>query len=346
MKKSQFNLLYLLIIVLLLLSACGQDAVITLPPDDPTTIPAIEPQPTDPPEEVAEPVEAGIEDLLQAGTAMKWYDEGYIVFVPAGEVTLGDNQYENNMVHEVFVDDYWIYMFNVTNGQYRQCVATGACTPPASEEPYPDLNDMKVKDNPVTGVTWEQANTYCEWMNGRLPSRAEWEKAARGPESNTYPWGEDDPTCDLLNYGECEDPAITKVYEYLDGRSYYQAFDLAGNTFEWAYDLYEYDIIAQLPDEPPAGPPDGTERSVRGSDYESAEELIPSALLYYLEPESYRTDLGFRCVLQGAEPKTFGSPCIQTAYVPGEPAPWVPGPPTQVKMSFQILMREHAFTEY
>ncbi len=151
MKKSRFNLIYLLIIVLFLLSACGQDAVITLPPDDPTAIPAIEPQPTDPPEEASEPVEAGIEDLLQAGTAMKWYDDGYIVFVPAGEVTLGDNQYENNPVHEVFVDDYWIYMFNVTNGQYRQCVATGACTPPADEEPYPDLNDLEIKDKPVTG---------------------------------------------------------------------------------------------------------------------------------------------------------------------------------------------------
>ena len=320
-----------------MLSACGQDAVITLPPDDPTAIPALEPQPTDTPEEVSEPVEASIEDLLQAGTAMKWYDDGYIVFVPAGEVTLGDNDYENNPVHEVFVDDYWIYMFNVTNGQYSHCVATGACTPPADEEPYPDLNDLEIKDKPVIGVNWEQANTYCEWMNGRLPTTAEWEKAARGPQSYTYPWGEDEPTCDLLNYGECEDPAITAVYEYPEGRSFYQAFDLAGNIFEWAYDLYEDDIIAQLPDEPPAGPPDGTERSVRGSDYESGEELIPSALLYYLEPESFRTDLGFRCVLQGAEPEAFANPCIQTAFVPGEEAPWQQGPPQAGNMLPQYV---------
>ena len=286
-----------------------------------------EAQPPETVMEEPETIEAGLGDLLSAGTAMKWYDDGYLVFVPEGEVALGDNQYENNPVHNALLEDYWIYMFKVTNGQYRQCIATGACTPPASEAPYPDLDDLEIKDKPVIGVTWEQANTYCEWMNGRLPTTAEWEKAARGPQSYPYPWGLDQPTCDLLNYGECEDPAITRVYEYPEGRSFYQAFDLAGNTFEWVFDLYEDDFISELPFEYPAGPPDGTERSVRGSSYVSGEELIPSAKLYYLEPEKHRPDLGFRCVLQGAEPKTFGSPCIQTAYVPGEPAPWVPGPP-------------------
>ena len=326
MIKGQVKPIYLLITVLFLLSACGQQAVIQLPPDDPTAIPAIEAQPTDPPEEESEPVEIGLGDLLKAGTAMKWYDDGYLVFVTQGEVTLGDNEYENNLVHNVLLDDYWIYMFKVTNGQYRQCIATGACTPPANEAPYPDLNDPEIKDKPVIGVTWEQADTYCEWMNGRLPTKAEWEKAARGPQSNTYPWGEDEPTCDLLNYGECEDPEITMVYEYPEGRSFYQAFDLAGNTFEWVFDLYEDDFISQLPFEYPAGPPDGTERSVRGSSYVSGEELIPSAQLYYLEPEKYRADLGFRCVIGEGQPEAFASPCIQTAYIPGDPPAWQPGP--------------------
>lgn len=325
MKKIKLRLFYLCIIILLILSACGPKLTITLPPEVPTATPVLV-EVAEVTEDTPEPDDAGLEDLLQAGTAMKWYDDGYIVFVPQGEVTLGDNEYENNLVHSVFVDDYWIYMFNVTNGQYRQCVATGTCTPPADEEPYPDLNDLEIKDQPVIGVNWEQANTYCEWMNGRLPTKAEWEKAARGPQSFTYPWGEEDPTCDLLNYGECEDPAITKVYEYMEGRSFYQAFDMAGNTFEWVYDLYEYEIIAQLPGEEPAGPPDGTERSVRGSDYESLEELTPSALLYYLEPESYRTDLGFRCVLGEGQPEGFASPCLQSAYIPGDPPDWQPGP--------------------
>ena len=241
MRKINLRLLYLCIIFLLILSACGPDLTITLPPDDPTAIPAIIEDtdvPEDVPEDTPEPIDTTLEDLLKAGIAMKWYDEGYLVFVPQGEVSLGDNEYENNPVHTVDLDDFWIYMFKVTNGQYRQCVATGACTPPASEEPYPDLEDPVIKDNPVIGVTWEQADTYCKWMKGRLPTKAEWEKAARGPQANTYPWGEEDPDCDLLNYGECEDPAITKVYEYLEGRSFYQAFDLAGNTYEWVFDLY------------------------------------------------------------------------------------------------------------
>ena len=88
----------------------------------------------------------------------------------------------------------------------------------------------------------------------------------------------------------------------------------------------EDDFISQLPGEEPAGPPDGTERSVRGSSYMSEEELIPSAQLFYLEPEKYRTDLGFRCVLGEAEPQAFAHPCVKTASVPGLPAPWQPDP--------------------
>jgi hypothetical protein len=325
LKKINLRPFYICIIILLTLSACGQQLTITLPAPDPTATPE-EPEVADAPEESPEPADAGPDNLLGPGTTMKWYDDGYLVFVPQGEVTLGDNQYENNPVHNVTLDDYWIYMFKVTNGQYRQCVATGTCTPPASEVPYPDLDDAEIKDQPIIGVTWEQADTYCKWMKGSLPTKAQWEKATRGPLARTYPWGEDLPDCDLLNYGDCEDPAITMVYEYPEGRSFYGAFDLAGNAYEWVSDLYEDEFISQLPGEEPAGPPDGTERSVRGSSFISDEELIPSAQLFYLEPEKYRTDLGFRCVITGAEPQSFANTCKQTASVPGLPAPWEPGP--------------------
>ncbi len=339
MKKASIRLFYLCIIILLFLSACGQNLVIDLPEEEIAEAPE-EADPGDEPEAPPEDLETSIEGLLGVGTAMKWYDDCYVVFVPKGEVNLGDNEYENNLVHNVFLDDFWIYMFKVTNGQYRHCVQTGTCTPPASEAPYPDLEDPSIKDEPVIGVTWEQADTYCKWMKGRLPTEAEWEKTARGPQANTYPWGDNDPDCDLLNYGDCEDPAITKVYEYPEGRSYYEAFDLAGNTYEWVFDLYEDDFISQLPDEPPAGPPNGTERSVRGSSYISGEELIPSAQLFYLEPDKYRTDLGFRCVIgEGEEgkPDSFASPCIQTAFVPGVPPPWQPDPPQGESMIPQFV---------
>lgn len=321
MRKTMFNLS---IITVLFLAACGQDLTIEMPPEN--TPVAYQAETEDEPEETPEAEETDPRDLLEAGTAMKWFDDGYIVFVPAGEVSLGDIEYENNQVYSLFVDDFWIYMFKVTNGQYSHCVATGTCTPPAGEEPYPDFEDPNIKDQPVIGVTWEQAQTYCEWMNGRLPSKAEWEKAARGPQAYTYPWGEEDPDCDLLNYGECENPDLSVVYEYPEGRSYYQAFDLAGNTYEWVFDLYEDDFVSQLPGEEPYDPPNGTERSVRGSSYSSAEEMIPSAQLFYLEPEKYRTDLGFRCVLGEAVPKSFANPCIQTAFLPGDSAPWDPAP--------------------
>lgn len=330
MKKTSWRGFYIGVILVLFLAACSPDLVITMPPEEATPTP--EPAP---PEEEPEPVpsdtppvvEAGIEDMLQAGTAMKWYDDGYLVFVPKGEVVLGDNQYENNLEHTVSLDDYWIYMFPVTNGQYSLCVAAGACTPPAGEEPYPDITSLAVKDDPVVGVNWDQAGAYCQWMNGRLPTKAEWEKAARGPQAYTFPWGENDPTCDLLNFNECEKLDVSVVYEYPKGRSFYQAFDLAGNTYEWVFDLYEDDFISQLPGEEPYDPPHGTERSVRGSSYLSEEELLSSAQLFYLEPDQYRTDLGFRCVIGEAEPPSFAYPCVKSAFVPGLPAPWVPGPP-------------------
>jgi len=259
MKKATVRVLYLCIVFLLILSACSPDLTIELPPED-TPVPEVE---VAEPEEPPEVEEVNLNELLGVGTAMKWYDDGYLVFVPAGEVTLGDSEYENNPVHNVDLDDFWIYMFKVTNGQYSQCIATGTCTPPSSEPPYPVLEDPGIKDQPVIGVTWEQAETYCEWMNGKLPTKAQWEKAARGPQANTFPWGEEDPDCDLLNYGDCENPALSEVYEFPEGRSYYHAFDLAGNTYEWVFDLYEDDFISELPGEEPAGPPEGTERSVR-----------------------------------------------------------------------------------
>ena len=99
MIKSRINPIYLSITILFLLSACGTQAVIQLPPDEPAAT-AAEAQPPETVIDEPETVETGLGDLLSAGTAMKWYDDGYLVFVPEGEVTLGDNEYENNPVHD------------------------------------------------------------------------------------------------------------------------------------------------------------------------------------------------------------------------------------------------------
>lgn len=321
MKKTTVRLFWICIIILLILSACGQILPLDEPPENtegPEVADSMD-QPGDLPE---------IEHLLNVGTTMKWYDGGYVVYVPGGEASLGDDEYGNNPEHDVFLDSFWIYIFEITNGQYHQCVATGTCTLPASEPPYPDIEDPENKDHPVIGVTWEQAETYCNWMNGRLPTEAQWEKTARGPLSNTYPWGEDQPDCDLVNYGDCEPPEISEVYDHLEGISFYEAYDLAGNVYEWVYDWYDEDYPSQVLNPNPAGPDDGEERAVRGTSYKSGEDLIPSAKRFYLEPEKYRTDLGFRCVVGEGErnPKSFANPCVQTTFTPGNNAPWQPAP--------------------
>jgi len=132
------------------------------------------------------------------------------VHVPAGEFVMGagteddriasqfggDNSGERPQ-HPVTLDDYWIMRTEVTNAQYLRCVDAGTCDPPAdSNRRYADA---QFADQPVTGITWFQARDYANWVGGRLPTEAEWEKACRGTDGRTYPWGNQEPTGDLLN---------------------------------------------------------------------------------------------------------------------------------------------------
>ena len=125
----------------------------------------------------------------------------------------------------------------VTNAQYLRCVDAGTCDPPAdSNRRYADA---QFADQPVTGVTWFQARDYANWVGGRLPTEAEWEKACRGTDGRTYPWGNQDPTGDLLNYSETGLGTSNTVGSYPEGASPYGALDMAGNVWEWTSSAYE-----------------------------------------------------------------------------------------------------------
>ena len=243
------------------------------------------------------------------GSAMLWLDGSTLIYIPSGEFRMGGNA-EDNPERAVTLSAFWIYSTKVTNGQYAQCVEAEQCAAPGDEQSENSLSDPLLSNRPVTGINWEQAALYCQWMGGTLPTEAQWEKTARGPDGNTYPWGDSKPSCGLLNFKHCLG-RLTNSNAYPAGMSLYGALDMAGNVFEWTADWYDPTYYSTAPVEDPTGPIQGEGRSVRGSSFESAAESVPVSHRSFRAPDQYGADLGFRCVL--SEPKLTAPYCQFTA---------------------------------
>jgi len=191
-----------------------------------------------------------------------------MVYVPAGEFEMGSMEGEDNEqpVHTVAVDGFWIDQTDVTNAQFALCVAAGACDPPAKSRSYTHgsyYGNSAYDGYPVIYVSWRQAADYCEWAGGRLPAEAEWEYAARGSDGRTYPWGNSAPDCGKANYSGCVGDT-TAVGSCPAGASWCGAQDLAGNVWEWVADWYESDYYSVSPYSNPPGPASGTSKVLRG----------------------------------------------------------------------------------
>jgi formylglycine-generating enzyme required for sulfatase activity len=250
----------------------------------------------------------------EPGDTMSWVDGSTLVYIPPGEFLMGLGA-EDDPEHEVYLDGFWIYRTEVTNSMYSRCVAMGKCSPPAIDPSLPDLEDPEAADSPVVGIRWDQAENYCQSISGTLPTEAQWERTARGSDSNPYPWGSQEPNCRLLNFNDCLGE-ISPVLEYPMGAAQYDVLDMAGNVFEWAADWYAADYYANSPHNNPTGPAFGEVRSVRGSTFKTGLEQIESALRYFLGPDEYRPDLGFRCVVEFAH--QYAPPCEVLSYVPSD----------------------------
>ena len=160
----------------------------------------------------------------------------------------------------------------------------------------PDFNGG---DYPVVGVSWYDAETYCKWVDARLPTEAEWEYAARGPEGRTYPWGNEDPACDLAQYRGCSGRTVP-VGSLPDGASWCGALDLAGNVWEWVADWYADDYYERSPTQNPRGPKKEITKVVRGGSWPIDRYAVRSATRSWNLPD-FRNELsGFRCA-RGSE---------------------------------------------
>ena len=182
-----------------------------------------------------------------------------MVLVPAGEFMMGSmNGNSDEILKVVYIDDFYIDLTEVTNIMYTICVHEGGCQPPFmngsfSREDY--YGNPLYDDYPVIYVNWDQATAYCEWRGTRLPTEAEWEKAALGTERRTYPWGEE-IDCTKANFNLCVGDT-SQVGSYPDGHSPYGLQDMAGNVAEWVADWYSDYYYSISPYENPQGPDSG-----------------------------------------------------------------------------------------
>ncbi|MBN2043457.1 MAG: SUMF1/EgtB/PvdO family nonheme iron enzyme [Anaerolineales bacterium] len=240
---------------------------------------------------------------LPGGTRVTWFDLSTFIFIPQSSYQMGFDllagEFDFEPSHPISLGAFWMHETEVTNRQYSNCVAAGICDPP---QQYPDvpywfaLADRL--DNPVVGVTWEQADAYCEWIGTRLPTEAEWELAARGVDSDPFPWGIDEPDCEYANYLGCLDPEDPQpvIAGYLTkGISRFEMLDMAGNVNEWVHDWYGADYYQNSPSANPPGPDTGELRVWRGGGYNSSNEGVFSYLRDSFRPDEAQPDLGFRC---------------------------------------------------
>jgi formylglycine-generating enzyme required for sulfatase activity len=229
------------------------------------------------------------------------------VRVPAGSFLMGSGHgaADERPVHRVNGSGFMMDRYEVSNARYRACVAAGACTAPTllgSNTRARYFDDPRFADYPAIFVSWDQARSFCAFAGGRLPSEAEWERAAAGSEApRTYPWGESAPDCSKANFAGCVGDT-DRVGRRPAGQSPYGAFDMAGNVWEWTADWYDANAYRTSLVQDPTGPDSGTLKVLRGGCWVSGASSLRTTCRKPELPNSWAPNVGFRCVYPEGRP--------------------------------------------
>ena len=239
-----------------------------------------------------------------------------LVYVPAGEFQMGSTgqdpgaDIDEKPQHSVFLDAFWIGQTEVTNAMFavflnemgNQVEEKAVWLNAAAREAQIVQSQSgswqpkaRFEDHPATLVTWYAARAYCAWAGGRLPTEAEWEKAARGSDGRIFPWG-DEIDCNRANYLDCQSTGSLPIGSRPAGASPFNALDMTGNVWEWVSDWHAPDYYASSPSENPFGPETGSAKVVRGGSWLFDAKHARAANRRSDGPLITKPDYGFRCV--------------------------------------------------
>jgi len=230
-------------------------------------------------------------------------DGAPMVLVQAGEFVMGTERAGEEPPHRVYLETYYIDRYEVTNAHYLEFVqATRHRAPQHYIDPRYDLWEgtsvsSGALDKPVVNVDWYDADAYCRWAGKRLPTEAEWEKAARGTDGRIYPWGNDPPSSERLNFARrWEGPkTLLPAGSFEASGSPYGAQGMAGNVSEWVSDWYEAGYYRIAPQRNPLGPAGGTAKVLRGGSWTNYADTVRATSRNADDPEMRNSDVGFRC---------------------------------------------------
>ena len=230
-------------------------------------------------------------------TASAQSHDGLMALVPAGKFMMGSSMgdADEQPEHQVYVETFFMDTYQVTVGQYARFLDA------TSQEAPPDwtiMNRSQHQKRPIVNVDWADADAYCTWAGKRLPTEAEREKAARGTDGRTYPWGNEHPTKFFANVSQenwNNHGALTPVGSFEGGKSPYGIYDMAGNVWEWVSDWYDPNYYKTSSSQNPTGPPRGESKVIRGGSWGSGPEALRSADREIHSPSFRGLGTGFRC---------------------------------------------------
>jgi formylglycine-generating enzyme required for sulfatase activity len=243
----------------------------------------------------------GPQHMVQ-GREVTGKDGALMVLIPAGEFWMGspdnEGQEDEHQRHRVYLESYFMDRFEETVSRYAEFLRS---TDRQAPDYWDQVNTSQHGNLPVVGVDWHDAEAYCLWAGKRLPTEAEWEKAARGTDGRTYPWGNEQPTPMLANFGkqyERGNPyneSLAPVDSYEAGKSPYGLHNMAGNVWEWTADWYDGHFYTQSPQRNPKGRPSGTDKVIRGGSWFHIPADLRSTNRFRVIPTKRYNSIGFRC---------------------------------------------------